>query len=191
MDSKERRARFQLRRTITVAGKEEIVENELPAEPAFSNSMVTIHDQVTDFHRAFDQPIHDKPFVPSEDRLKLRGRLIMEEPLESLLALGAEPDYVLMAAQYIRAAVDSIKRERCNLVELADGLGDSDYVNEGTRLECGIPGRAVAAEIQRSNMAKLGPDGKPMYREDGKIMKPDGWTPPNIKGVLLAHGWEP
>lgn len=47
-----------------------------------------------------------------------------------------------------------------------------------------IPLQAVFDEVHRSNMAKLGPDGTPIRREDGKVLKPAGWTPPDIAGVL-------
>lgn len=49
---------------------------------------------------------------------------------------------------------------------------------------CQINISAVFHEIMDTNMAKLGPDGKPIYREDGKILKPDGWKKPDIAGVM-------
>lgn len=77
-----------------------------------------------------------------------------------------------------------------DLVEFADALADLDYVIEGTRLEFGINGAPIAAEVHRSNLSKLGPNG-PMLREDGKILKPPGWTPPDIAGELRKQGWQP
>ena len=76
-------------------------------------------------------------------------------------------------------------------MELADALGDLDYVIEGFRLVCGINGEPIADEIQRSNLAKLDADGKPIRRYDGKLLKPPGWTPPDIERELLAQGWQP
>lgn len=59
----------------------------------------------------------------------------------------------------------------------------------GLGLHLGIPLNQVFAEVHRSNMAKALPDGTVRYRPDGKVLKPDGWTPPDIKGVLLNSGW--
>ena len=59
----------------------------------------------------------------------------------------------------------------------------------GLGLHLGIPLNQVFTEVHRSNMAKALPDGTVRYRPDGKVLKPDGWTPPDIKGVLLSSGW--
>jgi predicted HAD superfamily Cof-like phosphohydrolase len=80
------------------------------------------------------------------------------------------------------------------MVEVADGIIDSIYVLVGMGLELGLPLEALWNEVQRSNMAKAieQPDGtfKVMRRADGKVLKPEGWTPPDIAGVLRAHGWK-
>jgi predicted HAD superfamily Cof-like phosphohydrolase len=63
-------------------------------------------------------------------------------------------------------------------------MADLDYVVEGTRLEFGIDGEPIAAEVHRANMAKTeGP-----VAPDGKRLKPPGWTPPDIAGVLRKQG---
>ena len=69
-------------------------------------------------------------------------------------------------------------------VETADALADLIYVIYGMALETGIDLAAVLAEVQRSNMSKLGADGKPVYREDGKVLKGPGYFPPNVEAVL-------
>lgn len=73
-----------------------------------------------------------------------------------------------------------------NLVEVADALGDMLYILCGTILEHGMQYKIeeVFDEIQRSNMSKLGADGKPIYREDGKVLKGPNYFRPNISGVL-------
>jgi predicted HAD superfamily Cof-like phosphohydrolase len=73
-----------------------------------------------------------------------------------------------------------------NLVEIADALGDVLYIAFGTILRHGLQDhiQAVFDEIQRSNLSKLGPDGQPIYREDGKVLKGPGYTPPNISQIL-------
>ena len=73
-----------------------------------------------------------------------------------------------------------------DLVEIADALGDMLYILCGTILEHGLQHKieAVFDEIQRSNMSKLGEDGKPLYREDGKVMKGPNYFKPNFEAIL-------
>ncbi len=73
-----------------------------------------------------------------------------------------------------------------DLVEVADALGDMLYILCGTIIEHGLQDKieAVFNEIQRSNMSKLGADGKPIYREDGKVLKGPNYFKPNIKAAL-------
>lgn len=73
-----------------------------------------------------------------------------------------------------------------DLVEVADALGDLLYILCGTILEHGMQHKIeeVFEEIQRSNMSKLGADGKPIYREDGKVLKGPNYFKPNIESIL-------
>ena len=73
-----------------------------------------------------------------------------------------------------------------DLVEVADALGDMLYILCGTILEHGLQHKIeeVFDEIQRSNMSKLGEDGKPIYREDGKVMKGPNYFKPNFEEIL-------
>jgi predicted HAD superfamily Cof-like phosphohydrolase len=82
--------------------------------------------------------------------------------------------------EYLEAA------ENNDLVEVADALGDMLYILCGTILEHGMQYKIeeVFNEIQRSNMSKLGANGKPIYREDGKVLKGPNYFPPNIKEIL-------
>ncbi len=82
--------------------------------------------------------------------------------------------------EYLEAANNN------NLVEVADALGDMLYILCGTILEHGMQYKIeeVFEEIQRSNMSKLGSDGKPIYREDGKVLKGPNYFKPDIQGVL-------
>jgi predicted HAD superfamily Cof-like phosphohydrolase len=82
--------------------------------------------------------------------------------------------------EYLEAA------EASNLIEVADALGDMLYILCGTILEHGMQYKIeeVFNEIQRSNMSKLGADGKPIYREDGKVLKGPNYFSPNIKQIL-------
>ena len=121
---------------------------------------------VETFHNAFGIANNEKPTVDlSENDIKLRHRLMHEENEE-----------------YLEAA------ENGDLVEVADALGDMLYILCGTILKHGMQHKIaeVFQEIQRSNMSKLDADGKPIYREDGKVMKSDLYFKPNIKDILIS-----
>ena len=119
---------------------------------------------VHDFHTAFKLGIKNKPTANiGKDRNLLRFNLMKEENEE-----------------YLEAA------ENNDLVEVADALGDMLYILCGTIIEHGMQEKIVEVfnEIQRSNMSKLGEDGKPIYREDGKVLKGPNYFKPNIASIL-------
>lgn len=82
--------------------------------------------------------------------------------------------------EYLEAAQNN------DMVEVADALGDMLYILCGTILEHGMQYKIeeVFSEIQRSNMSKLGADGKPIYREDGKVLKGPNYFRPDIEAIL-------
>ena len=119
---------------------------------------------VEEFHEAFGLEYELKPVAKlSESKLKLRFDLMAEENEE-----------------YLAAAMNN------DIVEVADALGDMLYILCGTILEHGMQHKieAVFNEIQRSNMSKLGGDGKPIYRKDGKVMKGPNYFKPNILKII-------
>jgi len=73
-----------------------------------------------------------------------------------------------------------------DLVEVADALGDMLYILCGTIIEHGMQYKIeeVFEEIQRSNMSKLGENGEPVYRDDGKVLKGPNYFKPNIEAIL-------
>lgn len=71
-----------------------------------------------------------------------------------------------------------------DLIEAADALGDLDYVVQGSNISFGFPSEAILEEIHASNMSKLGEDGKPIYREDAKVLKGPNYFKPNIARVM-------
>lgn len=75
-----------------------------------------------------------------------------------------------------------------DIVEVADALADLVYVIYGAALTIGIDLDACIDEVHRSNMSKLDADGKPIFREDGKILKSDLYEPPNLESVLFGEG---
>lgn len=135
-------------------------------------------ERVREFHEVFGHPIVDRPSELDFERLSLRLELIREEFCELLEASGLED-----AAMEVRGVYLNPDGEQ-NLVEIADALGDLEYVINGMALEAGIPLPDVVAEIHQSNMSKLGPDGKPIYREDGKILKGEGFKEPRLAEIL-------
>ena len=82
--------------------------------------------------------------------------------------------------EYLEAANNN------DMIEVADALGDMLYILCGTIIEHGMQHKieAVFEEIQQSNMSKLGADGQPIYRQDGKVLKGPNYFKPNIKQIL-------
>lgn len=119
---------------------------------------------VEKFHDAFGIKNHYEPTVAlSEAEIQLRFDLMKEENEE-----------------YLEAAKNG------DLIEVADALGDQLYILCGTILRHGLQHKIaeVFEEIQRSNMSKLDADGKPIYREDGKVLKSDLYFRPDIKSII-------
>ena len=114
-----------------------------------------------DFMNAFGQEVLTEPTLPSPELAKLRLELIREEVEE--LNVGIEG---------------------MDIVEIADALTDILYVVYGAGHAFGIDLDECYHEVHRSNMSKLGADGKPIYREDGKVMKGPNYFHPNLKDVL-------
>jgi predicted HAD superfamily Cof-like phosphohydrolase len=110
----------------------------------------------------FDQEVKKSPKLPSEEVVDLRLDLI-EEELQELTTASYNED----------------------MVEIADALTDILYVTYGMGAALGIDLDKCFEEVQRSNMSKLGADGKPIYREDGKVMKGPNYSPPNLQRMVM------
>ena len=141
--------------------------------------MTDVQAMVAEFHGAFGLPNRlgqGKPDAMHE-RTELRADLIDEEFEEFLDShRRVYIDYGRLGASNDLVNVDT--------VAYADALADLVYVCFGAAIEAGIDLNLVLREVHSSNMSKLDADGKPIYREDGKVAKPAGWQPPNIKEVL-------
>ena len=118
---------------------------------------------VATFHKAFNQIDGQWPQNLEKDEAVLRHRLMAEENDEYLDACHTN-----------------------SLVDIADALGDKLYILCGTILKHGLQDKIeeVFNEIQNSNMSKLDAEGKPIFREDGKILKGPNYFPPNIFKIL-------
>ena len=134
------------------------------------------------FHRLYGLPIRTDGPSLGRKSLHMRMSLIAEEFAELTGAVyGAAARGEVEAAWARAVAADDGERDT---VEAADALADLVYVIYGMALETGIDLAAVLAEVQRSNMSKLGADGRPVYREDGKVLKGPGYFPPDVAGTL-------
>ena len=119
---------------------------------------------VKEFHKAFKLDYLEQPKANiGLEKNKLRFNLMREENEE-----------------YLEAANNN------DIIEVADALGDMLYILCGTIIEHGMQYKIdeIFNEIQSSNMSKLGADGNPIYREDGKVLKGPNYFKPNIKGIL-------
>ena len=112
---------------------------------------------------SFGQETLSRPTLPDVDLAELRLDLIQEE-LDELA----------------QAIIDQ------DIVEIADALTDILYVTYGAGHAFGIDLDTCFTEVHRSNMSKLGIDGKPIYRHDGKVLKGRGYTPPQLAKIIQA-----
>lgn len=129
-------------------------------------TLVEVIEHVEKFHDAFGIKNEYEPTAEiSENEGQLRFDLMREENEEYLEAV-----------------------QNGDLVEIADALGDMLYILCGTILKHGLKDKiqAVFEEIQRSNMSKLDANGKPIYREDGKVLKSELYFKPDISKMLEA-----
>ena len=116
---------------------------------------------VKKFMQTFGQEVRDKAEFPNEKIVKLRYELIKEE-LEELNQAIKDKD----------------------IKEVADALTDILYVTYGAGHAFGIDLDKCFNEVQQSNMSKLGPDGKPIYNQSGKVLKGPKYFKPNLDKFL-------
>lgn len=128
--------------------------------------MIKQINQVKEFHQKFNIFVTDIPSIPEEYLQDLRDKLISEET------------YEVSKAILNNEGLDQVAKELCDLL----------YVTYGTILTYGLQDKIEQCfdEVHRSNMSKLGKDGKPIYREDGKLLKGDNYSPADIKSILNA-----
>ncbi|WP_292486535.1 hypothetical protein [Methanohalobium sp.] len=121
----------------------------------------TNYELVKEFHETFGHPVKNEPGLPDVQTMQLRYDLI-EEELEEMKDGMSKGD----------------------VVSIADAIGDILYVAYGAALCYGVNADDLVQEIHDSNMTKLGEDGKPIRREDGKIMKGPSYRKPDIESVI-------
>lgn len=123
--------------------------------------------QVREFYEAFNMPLPETMRYLHKERALLRHKLIQEE-----------------VGELLEASMTS----QGTLVDVADAITDCFYILIGTALEYGIADKlpALFDEVHSSNMSKLDENGKPMYREDGKVMKSNLYKKPNLKDIIYG-----
>ena len=193
-------------------------------------------NQVHEFHEACAIASRDTPGVPSDDQVRYRLRLIVEEVFEAIEACWVPPtDKLPYTAGHLNKTVQHIIANTPIAVDLPsfiDALTDINYVVEAAAQAFGVDMGPITDEVQRANMAKLAPcecssriettvgpgptspvltdfgvfshcppdsdcqrcggRGRICKKDSGgKVIKPDGWTPPDIVGKLREQGWRP
>lgn len=136
------------------------------------------------------QATPESPTIPDQETRLLRAKLILEEALETIEGLGvrveakaADTDQSLDLAE--SKLTFSVKGEP-DLEAVVDGCADISVVTIDTLVAFGVDDEPVLEEVDRANLRKFG-EGS-YRREDGKWMKPPGWTPPDILGVIARMG---
>jgi len=121
--------------------------------------------KVKRFHEVFGHPVRENVGMPLKPTCDLRVALLQEEVAELKMAI-----------------------EEGDIVGIADAFADIQYVLSGAILCFGLQDKFpdIFQEVQNSNMSKLGEDGEPIYREDGKILKGPNYFEPNIEGILTG-----
>ena len=128
-------------------------------------------DIVQEFHSKFKHPI-DEQWTTT--LLELRLKLIREESGEVM------EEFVNMLMDLERGKpVSTIQKTK-----LLKELCDLQYVLSGAAVALGLDIQTAFIRVHNSNMSKLGDDGKPVYREDGKIIKGDNYRPPNLEDLV-------
>jgi len=129
---------------------------------------IDIAEMLAEFHVSF----YDQTFGDGSVQDSALRRSLHDEELSELIEAHA----------WLMAAFDAE-----NLAAVARELADIVYIVYGTAFRLGIPLDEVITEVHRANMTKLGEDGRPIFREDGKLLKPRTFRAPDVAGVLATH----
>jgi len=143
--------------------------------------MPTAHyNRVKEFMQKVGQDTPEGAVIPDEKTRILRAKLILEEALETVDALGVRVQ--TQGIEITEEGLDYDAPNEVDLQEVADGCADISVVTIGTLIAFGIDDDTLLEEVDASNLRKFS-EGS-YRREDGKWMKPPGWTPPDIMGAL-------
>lgn len=110
-------------------------------------------------------------------------KIFMDACEQTEVGFGNQAD---LYRRLIREEFDELMRAYFgkDMVEIADGCADLKWVIEGLEHTLQLPQQAIWNEVSRSNLSKISSTGKVLKREDGKVLKPEGWSPPDIEKIL-------
>lgn len=179
--------------------------NDPPKPPVRERSWH--YQMVRKFMQRAGQETPDKPCIPSEEVRLLRAKLVLEEALEKIEALGVvvvsysadvstcdgltldnfefrthRLEYSPEEKKYVEVPCEP------DLVKIVDGCCDGAVISTGTLIACGVTDVGPQQLVDSSNLAKFSEGG--YRREDGKWMKPPNWKAPDLEGELRRQGWE-
>lgn len=146
---------------------------------------ITSEQDMTTVHRIADRYVknlhHATNFEKVAEFMKVMGQHCPEHP--QMASEGVEVLRLSLIQEEFNELQEGIIAK--DLVAIADAISDLLYVVYGAAVAYGIDADQCFAEVHRSNMSKLGDDNKPMYREDGKVLKSSRYTPPNLVPILF------
>lgn len=155
------------------------------------------YEKVKQFHKAFNLPVMEEPQLPDfDEKVHIKNDdedyvedtdAVMEAICHFLGMIKTElksvqnPDPRVLRIRLLLEEVEEyVKAEATNdIVEIADGLADINYITNGTAVAYGIPLDPIFDDVHENNMSKLGPDGKPIV-VNGKVIKPDHYKPVDL-----------
>ncbi|MGB1048433.1 MAG: hypothetical protein ACPG3U_01970 [Rhodothermales bacterium] len=140
--------------------------------------------RVKEFMQKVGQDTPEGATIPDAKIRILRAKLILEEALETVSALGVSVHS--HGHEVTEGGLEYAAPNEVDLKEVVDGCADISVVTIGTLIAFGVDDEPVLEEVDASNLRKFG-EGS-YRREDGKWMKPPGWTPPDIMGAI-DKGW--
>ncbi len=126
------------------------------------------------------QAVPQKPEIPVLDVRKLRAKLILEESLETIRGLGFD-------VKPGQDGLECVAGPEPDIIEIVDGCADVSVVTIGTLSAFGVKDDPILAAVDANNLGTFGPGS--FRREDGKWMKPPGYKPADIMGLLKAQGY--
>lgn len=141
-----------------------------PTKPPLPQPGLTNAQKIKEFHDAVGAPVPPKPVLPAMETLLLRQKLLQEEFAEATEAWE-------MLTAVLRSDDPA---QPADVTDWVHELTDLLYVTYGAILACGVDADAVFAEVHRANLSKAGGP----RRADGKILKPPGWQPADVRSVI-------
>ena len=128
-------------------------------------------DSLEEFHKAFGHPVDE---VMTVDGMEFRRSLIVEEFTELMSEISQVSIALARGRKPTLEVRENLLKELCDL----------QYVISGMAVAFGLPLQIAFNRVHSSNMSKLGEDGKPLYREDGKVLKGPNYEPPDLKDLV-------